>query len=83
MSENGINGSWFITGKGTTQITQDFDGWMKDKLEENLKVVDSRTGLIQAPTIDYTRTVNLTILGEISVGPREDIIDCSGFRREY
>jgi SOS-response transcriptional repressor LexA len=75
MSENGINVNWLLTGKGTTQITQDFDGWMKDKLEEKLKVVDSRTGLIQAPTIDYTRTVNLTILGEISAGPREDIID--------
>jgi len=49
---------------------------MKERLEDKLKVVESRTGLIQGPTIDYTRTVNLTILGEISAGPREDIIDC-------
>ena len=48
---------------------------MKERLEDKLKVVESRTGLIQGPTIDYTRTVNLTILGEISAGPREDIID--------
>jgi hypothetical protein len=32
-------------------------------------------GLIQAPTIDYTRTIILQILGEISAGPREDIRD--------
>jgi hypothetical protein len=75
MPENGINVNWLLTCRGTTQITQGFDGWIKERLEDNLKVVDSRTGIIQAPTIDYTRTVNLTILGEISAGPREDIID--------
>ncbi|MCB5254764.1 MAG: XRE family transcriptional regulator [Candidatus Cloacimonetes bacterium] len=75
MSEAQININWLLTGKGTTQIVKDFDGWMKERLEEKLKVVDSRSGLIQAPTIDYTRTVSLTILGEISAGPREDILD--------
>jgi SOS-response transcriptional repressor LexA len=57
---------------------KDFDGWMKERLEQKLKVVDSRTGLIEAPTIDYIRTVNFTIHGEISAGPREHIED---FRR--
>lgn len=36
---------------------------------------DSRSWLIQYPTIDYTRTINLTILGEISAGQREHIED--------
>lgn len=76
LSESEVNVNWLLTGKGTTRIVQDFDGWMKERLEEKLKVVDSKTGLIQAPTIDYTRTVNLTIIGDISAGPREDIIDC-------
>jgi SOS-response transcriptional repressor LexA len=71
-----VNVNWLLTGKGTTRIVQDFDGWMKERLEEKLRVVDSKTGLIQAPTIDYTRTVNLTIIGDISAGPREHIIDC-------
>ena len=47
----------------------------KERLEEKLIVVDNCSGLIQSPTIDYTRTINITILGEISDGPREDIID--------
>ena len=76
LSESEVNVNWLLTGKGTTRIVQDFDGWMKERLEEKLRVVDSKTGLIQAPTIDYTRTVNLTIIGDISAGPREDIIDC-------
>jgi len=76
LSESEVNVNWLLTGKGTTRIVKDFDGWMKERLEEKLKVVDSKTGLIQAPTIDYTRTVNLTIIGDISAGPREDIIDC-------
>lgn len=76
LSESEVNVNWLLTGKGTTRIVQDFDGWMKERLEEKLKVVDSKTGLIQSPTIDYTRTVNLTIIGDISAGPREDIIDC-------
>ena len=76
LSESEVNVNWLLTGKGTTRIVQDFDGWMKERLEEKLKVVDSKTGLIQAPTIDYTRTVNLTIIGDISAGPREHIIDC-------
>ena len=71
-----VNINWLLTGEGTTQITQDFDGWMKEKLEQRMKVVDSKTGLIQSPTIDYTRTITLPIVGEISAGPREDIIDC-------
>lgn len=71
-----VNINWLLTGEGTTQITQDFDGWMKDKLEQRMKVVDSKTGLIQSPTIDYTRTITLPIVGEISAGPREDVIDC-------
>ena len=75
LSESEVNVNWLLTGKGTTRIVQDFDGWMKERLEEKLKVVDSKTGLIQAPTIDYTRTINLTILGEISAGPREDVVD--------
>jgi hypothetical protein len=29
MSENGINVNWLLTAKGTTQITQDFGGWIK------------------------------------------------------
>jgi SOS-response transcriptional repressor LexA len=49
---------------------------MKEKLEQRMKVVDSKTGLIQSPTIDYTRTITLPIVGEISAGPREDVIDC-------
>ena len=76
LSESEVNVNWLLTGKGTTRIVQDFDGWMKERLEEKLRVVDSKTGLIQAPTIDYTRTVNLTIIGDISAGPREHIIDC-------
>lgn len=76
LSESEVNVNWLLTGKGTTRIVQDFDGWMKERLEEKLKVVDSKTGLIQAPTVDYTRTVNLTIIGDISAGPREHIIDC-------
>jgi len=76
LSESEVNVNWLLTGKGTTRIVKDFDGWMKERLEEKLKVVDSKTGLIQSPTIDYTRTVNLTIIGDISAGPREDIIDC-------
>jgi SOS-response transcriptional repressor LexA len=76
LSESEVNVNWLLTGKGTTRIVQDFDGWMKERLEEKLKVVDSKTGLIQSPTIDYTRTVNLTIIGDISAGPREHIIDC-------
>ncbi|MDD2229684.1 MAG: S24 family peptidase [Candidatus Cloacimonetes bacterium] len=71
-----VNINWLLTGEGTTQITQDFDGWMKEKLEQRMKVVDSKTGLIQSPTIDYTRTITLPISGEISAGPREDIVDC-------
>lgn len=71
-----VNINWLLTGEGTTQITQDFDGWMKEKLEQRMKVVDSKTGLIQSPTIDYTRTITLPIVGEISAGPREDVIDC-------
>lgn len=70
-----VNINWLLTGEGTTQITQDFDGWMKEKLEQRMKVVDSKTGLIQSPTIDYTRTITLPIAGEISAGPREDVID--------
>ncbi len=76
LSESEVNVNWLLTGKGTTRIVKDFDGWMKERLEEKLKVVDSKTGLIQSPTIDYTRTVNLTIIGDISAGPREDVIDC-------
>ena len=76
LSESEVNVNWLLTGKGTTRIVKDFDGWMKERLEEKLKVVDSKTGLIQSPTIDYTRTVNLTIIGDISAGPREHIIDC-------
>lgn len=76
LSESEVNVNWLLTGKGTTRIVQDFDGWMKERMEEKLKVVDSKTGLIQSPTIDYTRTVNLTIIGDISAGPREHIIDC-------
>ena len=75
MSEAEININWLLTGKGTTRIVKDFDGWMKERLEENLKVIDSRTGLIETPTIDYTRTITLPILGDISAGPREDIFD--------
>ena len=71
-----VNINWLLTGEGTTQITQDYDGWMKEKLEQRMKVVDSKTGLIQSPTIDYTRTITLPIVGEISAGPREDVIDC-------
>lgn len=71
-----VNINWLLTGEGTTQITQDFDGWMKEKLEQRMKVVDSKTGLIQSPTIDYTRTILLPISGEISAGPREHIVDC-------
>ncbi len=71
-----VNINWLLTGEGTTQITQDFDGWMKEKLEQRMKVVDSKTGLIQSPTIDYTRTITLPIVDEISAGPREDVIDC-------
>ena len=71
-----VNINWLLTGEGTTQITQDFDGWMKEKLEQRMKVVDSKTGLIQSPTIDYTRTITLPIVGEISAGQREDVIDC-------
>ena len=71
-----VNINWLLTGEGTTQITQDFDGWMKEKLEQRMKVIDSKTGLIQSPTIDYTRTITLPIVGEISAGPREDVIDC-------
>jgi SOS-response transcriptional repressor LexA len=71
-----VNINWLLTGEGTTQITQDFDGWMKEKLEQRMKVVDSKTGLIQSPTIDYTRTITLPIVGEISAGPREHIVDC-------
>lgn len=75
LSNAEVNVNWLLTGKGTMQIVKDFDGWMKERLAEKLKVVDSKTGLIQAPTIDYTRTVNLPILGEISAGPREHIED--------
>ncbi len=71
-----VNINWLLTGEGTTQITQDFDGWMKEKLEQQMKVVDVKTGLIQSPTIDYTRTITLPISGEISAGPREHIVDC-------
>ena len=78
LSESEVNVNWLLTGKCTTRIVQDVDGWMKERLEEKLRVVDSKTGLIQAPTIDYTRTVNLTIIGDISAGPREHIED---FRR--
>ncbi len=73
-----VNVNWLLTGEGTMQIVKDFDGWMKERLEQKLKIVDSKTGLIEAPTIDYTRTVNFSILGEISAGPREHIED---FRR--
>ncbi|MDD3524030.1 MAG: S24 family peptidase [Candidatus Cloacimonetes bacterium] len=71
-----VNINWLLTGEGTTQITQDFDGWMKERLEQKMKVVDSKTGLIQSPTVDYTRTITLPISGEISAGPREHIVDC-------
>ncbi len=76
LCKAGVNINWLLTGEGTMQITQDFDGWMKEKLEQRIKVVDSKTGLIQPPTIDYTRTITLPIVGEISAGPREDVIDC-------
>jgi hypothetical protein len=46
----------------------------KERLEEKLNV-DNCSWLIQSSSIDYTRTINLTILGEISAGQREDIID--------
>ncbi|MDD2229311.1 MAG: XRE family transcriptional regulator [Candidatus Cloacimonetes bacterium] len=75
LSESQVNVNWLLTGKGTTQIVQDFDGWMKERLEEKMKVVDSQTGLVQSPTIDYTRTISLQILGEIAAGPREHIED--------
>ncbi|NLW18951.1 MAG: helix-turn-helix domain-containing protein [Candidatus Cloacimonetes bacterium] len=78
LTEAQVNVNWLLTGEGAMQIVKDFDGWMKERLEQKLKVVDSRTGLIEAPTIDYTRTVNYTILGEIAAGPREHIAD---FRR--
>ncbi len=71
-----VNINWLLTGEGTTQITQDFDGWMKEKLEKRMQMVDTKTGLIQSPTIDYTRTITLPIVGEISAGPREHIVDC-------
>jgi SOS-response transcriptional repressor LexA len=71
-----VNINWLLTGEGTTQITQDFDGWMKERLESKMKLVDTKTGLIQSPTVDYTRTITLPISGEISAGPREHIVDC-------
>lgn len=71
-----INVNWLLTGEGPMQIVQDFDGWMKDRMTERMKVVDSKTGLIESPTIDYTRTVNMTIIGDISAGAREDVVDC-------
>jgi hypothetical protein len=52
-----------------TLIVADFDGWMKERTKENLMVVDSSTGLIKTSTIDYTSTINLVILGEISAVP--------------
>ena len=78
LSESEVNVNWLLTGKGTTRIVKDFDGWMKERLEEKLKVVDSKTGLIQAPKIDYTRTVNLTIIGDISPDP-ESTSSTAGF----
>ncbi len=75
LSKARININWLFTGEGTMQITQDFDGWMKQRLEEKMKVVDSQTGLIKSPTVDYTRTVKMLIVGEISAGPREHIDD--------
>lgn len=41
--------NWLLTGEGTTQITQDYYGWMKERLEQKMKVIDSKTWLIQSP----------------------------------
>lgn len=75
LSKAQVNVNWLLTGEGTMQIVKDFDGWMKDRLEQKMKVVDVQTGLIKSPTVDYTRTVNMLIVGEISAGPREHITD--------
>jgi len=75
LSKEKINTNWLLTGDGSMNIRPDFDGWMKEQLQKNLGKVNSKTGLIETPAIDYTRTINLTILGEISAGPREDVVD--------
>jgi SOS-response transcriptional repressor LexA len=48
---------------------------MKEQLQKTSEKVNSKTGLIETPAIDYTRTITLPILGEISAGPRDHIYD--------
>ena len=74
-----VNLNWVMTGEGSMQITKDFDGWIKEKLDERIKVIDAKTGLVQTETIDYTRTAILPISGFIAAGPREDITDMRNF----
>lgn len=75
LSKEKINTNWLLTGDGSINIRPDFDGWMKEQLQKNLGKVNSKTGLIETPAIDYTRTITLPILGEISAGPRDHIYD--------
>ncbi|GAB1468248.1 hypothetical protein MASR2M64_09590 [Candidatus Cloacimonadota bacterium] len=56
-------------------IQQEFDGWIKDHVASKLGVVDDKTGLCDSPTVDYTRTVTLQILGEIAAGRPEHVLD--------
>jgi len=75
LSKERINTNWLLTGEGSMQIRPDFDGWIKEKLDKTIGVVDDKTGLVNSPTVDYTRTITLQILGEIAAGPREHIED--------
>ncbi len=75
LSKEKINTNWLLTGEGNMNVRPDFDGWIKDKLDKTVAVADDKTGLINSPTVDYTRTITLQILGEISAGTREHIED--------
>jgi len=75
LAKEKINANWLLTGEGNMHIRPDFDGWMKDQLQKHIGKVNAKTGLIEAPAIDYARTVTLPILGEISAGARDHIYD--------
>ncbi len=68
-----INLNWLLTGQGSMVIERDYEEWMKEKIEERVELIDSRTGLAQSATIDYTRTAILPIAGLIAAGPKEDV----------
>ncbi|MDP3113246.1 MAG: XRE family transcriptional regulator [Candidatus Cloacimonadaceae bacterium] len=75
LSKSRINTNWLLTGEGTMNIQQEFDGWIKDQVASKIGVVNSNTGLYDSPTVDYTRTVTLQILGEIAAGRPDPILD--------